>query len=108
MDRVFRFQLGKKETPDENTIRHFRNRLTEMKALPLVHEFFRRQLRKHNFSPKGCQIVDGTLVEVPSRRFSKEEKEAIDAGKTAREIWADQPNKAVQKDVERLAPALTV
>ena len=29
-----------------------------------------------------------------------EEKEAIDEGRTAREIWTDKPNKAVQKDVD--------
>ena len=35
------FKLGK-ATPDENTIRHFRNRLTETKTLPLAHEFSER------------------------------------------------------------------
>ena len=49
---------------------------------------------------KGGQIVDGTLVEVPKQRFSKEEKEAIEAGKSAREIWAKEPNKTVQKDAD--------
>ena len=94
------FKLGKKGTPDENTIRHFRNRLTKTGTLPLLHEFFRRELRKHKFVPKGGQIVDGTIVEVPRQRFTKEEQQAIDEGKTAREIWADNPNKAAQKDVD--------
>lgn len=58
------FELGK-ATPDENTIRHFRNHLTETGTLSLVHEFFERQLLENDIFPKGGQIVDGTLVEVP-------------------------------------------
>ena len=93
------FKLGR-ATPDENTIRHFRNRLTETETLPLVHEFFKQQLGRNGFRPQGGQIVDGTIVEVPRQRFTKEEKQAIKEGKSAREIWPDKPNKAAQKDVD--------
>ena len=55
---------------------------------------------RNGFVPNGSQIVDGALVEVPKQRFSKEEKEAIEAEKSAREIWSKEPNKVVQKDVD--------
>ena len=66
--------------PDENTIRHFRNRLTETETLPLVHELFERQLYENGFLPKRGQVVYGTSVHLPRQRFTKEEKGAIEAG----------------------------
>ena len=44
------------------------------------------------------QIVDASLVPAPKQRNTDAEKEAIKAGKSAREIWPDEPNKAAQKD----------
>jgi transposase, IS5 family len=44
------------------------------------------------------QIVDASLVPAPKQRNTEEEKAAIKAGKTADEIWPDEPNKAAQKD----------
>ena len=48
----------------------------------------------------GGQIVDATLVAAPKQRNTKAEKEAIKAGKTAAEIWPDEPARAAQKDTE--------
>jgi len=42
--------------------------------------------------------VDASLVPAPKQRNTDPEKEAIKAGKSAREIWPDEPNKAAQKD----------
>lgn len=44
------------------------------------------------------QIVDASLVPAPKLRNTDGEKKAIKAGKSAREIWPDKPNKAAQKD----------
>ncbi len=44
------------------------------------------------------QIVDATLVLAPKQRNTDGEKEAIKSGKSAKEIWPDEPNKAAQKD----------
>ena len=87
-------------TPDENTIRHFRNRLTETEAMPILQESFEEQLRAHGFFPKAGQIIDGSLVKAPRQRLTKEEREAVKEGKTAQEIWPDEPNTAAQKDVD--------
>jgi hypothetical protein len=39
-------------------------------------------------------------VPAPKQRNTDAEKEAIKAGKTAREIWPDEPHKAAQKDTD--------
>ena len=46
------------------------------------------------------QIVDASLEKAPKQRNTDVEKEAIKAGKTAREIWSDEPRKAAQKDTD--------
>ena len=95
--RFFGFDLGG-AMPDENTIRHFRNRMIETGTLKRVMKAFDWQLHKKGYIPMSGQIVDATLVPAPKQRNTEEEKAAIKAGKTAKEIWPDEPNKAAQKD----------
>ena len=97
--RFLNFELGG-ATPDENTIRHFRNRLTETGTLKRVMKAFDWQLQKKGYIPMSGQIVDASLVPAPKQRNTEDEKAAVKAGKTANEIWPDEPNKAVQKDVD--------
>lgn len=97
--RFLKFDLGR-PTPDENTIRHFRNRLSETGTLKRVMKAFDWQLQKKGYIPMSGQIVDASLVPAPKQRNSEDEKEAIKAGKTAQEIWPDKPNKAAQKDTD--------
>ena len=95
--RFLGFDLGA-TTPDENTIRHFRNRLTETGALKRVMKAFDWQLHKKGYIPMSGQIVDARLIPAPKQRNTDAEKDAIKAGKSASEIWPDEPNKAAQKD----------
>ena len=97
--RFLGFDLGG-PTPDENTIRHFRNRLTETGTLKRVMKAFDWQLQKKGYIPMAGQIVDASLVPAPKQRNTEGEKAAIKAGKSAREIWPDEPNKAAQKDTD--------
>lgn len=97
--RFLGFDLGQ-PTPDENTIRMFRERLTGAGAIRQLFEEFDRQLRHSGYLAMGGQIVDATLISAPRQRNSREEKAAIKAGKTAAEIWPDQPHKAAQKDTD--------
>lgn len=97
--RFLGFVLGV-PTPDENTIRLFRNKLTETGTLKRVMKAFDWQLQKKGYIPMSGQIVDASLVPAPKQRNTEDEKAAIKAGKSAREIWADEPNKAAQKDVD--------
>lgn len=95
--RFLGFDLGA-VTPDENTIRLFREKLTRAGAIDALFIAFDRQLRERGYLPMGGQIVDATLVAAPKQRNTAAEKEAIKAGKSAAEIWPDQPAKAAQKD----------
>jgi len=97
--RFLGFDLGA-PTPDENTIRHFRNRLTETGTLKRVMKAFDWQLHKKGYIPMSGQIVDASLVPAPKQRNTEGEKEAIKEGKAAHEIWPDEPAKAAQKDVD--------
>jgi len=97
--RFLNFDLGA-PTPDENTIRLFRNKLTETGTLKRVMKAFDWQLHKKGYIPMSGQIVDASLVPAPKQRNTDPEKEAVKAGKSAREIWPDEPNKAAQKDVD--------
>lgn len=97
--RFLGFDLGG-PTPDENTIRLFRNKLTETGTLRRVMKAFDWQLQKKGYIPMSGQIVDASLVPAPKQRNTDAEKEAIKAGRKADEIWPDQPNKAAQKDVD--------
>ena len=97
--RFLGFDLGK-PTPDENTIRGFRERLSEAGAIKALFDAFDRQLKASGYLPMGGQIVDATLVLAPRQRNTDAQKAAIKAGKSAREIWPETPNKAAQKDVD--------
>jgi transposase, IS5 family len=97
--RFLGFELGG-SMPDENTIRHFRNRMSETGTLKRVMKAFDWQLHKKGYIPMSGQIVDATLVPAPKQRNTDGEKEAIKEGRQANEIWPDEPNKAAQKDVD--------
>lgn len=97
--RFLNFDLGG-PTPDENTIRLFRDKLTESGALKRVMKAFDWQLRKKGYIPMAGQIVDASLVPAPKQRNTEGEKQAIKDGKSADEIWPDEPAKAAQKDVD--------
>jgi IS5 family transposase len=97
--RFLGFDLGA-ATPDANTIRLFREKLTEAGALDALFADFDRQLKERGYLAMGGQIVDATLVAAPKQRNTADEKDAIKAGKTAGEIWPDEPARAVQKDTD--------
>ncbi len=97
--RFLGFDLGA-PTPDANTIRLFREKLTEAGALAMVFADFDRQLKERGYLAMGGQIVDATLVAAPKQRNTAPEKDAIKAGKKACEIWPEEPAKAAQKDTD--------
>ena len=97
--RFLGFDLGA-PTPDANTIRLFREKLTEGGALEMLFADFDRQLKERGYLAMGGQIVDATLVAAPKQRNTAHEKDAIKQGKTASEIWPDEPARAAQKDTD--------
>ncbi len=97
--RFLGFDLGA-ATLDANTIRLFRERLARAGAVDTLFATFDRCLRERGYLSMGGQIVDATLVAALKQRNTKAEKEAIKAGKTAAEIWPDEPARAAQKDTD--------
>lgn len=97
--RFLGFDLGG-PTPDENTIRLFRNKLTETGTLRRVMKAFDWQLHKKGYIPMSGQIVDASLIPAPKQRNTDLEKQAIKEGKSAEDIWPDEPSKAAQKDTD--------
>ena len=97
--RFLGFDLGA-PTPDRNTIWSFRERLVRAGAMDDLFAAFDGELRRCGYLAMGGQIVDATLVSASKQRNSNDEKAAIKAGKSAVEIWPDQPAKAAQKDTD--------
>src|SRR4029079_9046873 len=102
--RFLGFDLGA-PTPDENTIRLFRNKLTETETLKRVMKAFDWQLHKKGYIPMSGQIVDASLVPAPKQRNTESEKAAINAGKSAREIWPDEPGEGGPEGYRRTLDA---
>ena len=61
---------------------------------------FEQQLREAGYLAMSGQIVDATLVSAPKQRNTQDQKAAIKAGKSARQIWRGKPNQAHQKGVD--------
>ena len=97
--RFLGFDLGA-PTPDRNTIWTFRERLIRAGVMGDLFAAFDRELRHAGYLAMGGQIVDATLVSAPKQRNTEDEKEAIKAGRSASDIWPDQPAKAAQKDTQ--------
>jgi IS5 family transposase len=97
--RLFGFDLGG-AMPDENTIRHYRNRLTESGTLEALMQAFELQPREAGYLALTGPIVDARWCLRPSSEDTEEERAAIKAGKPAKQIWRGKPNKAHQKDVD--------
>jgi IS5 family transposase len=83
--------------PDATTIWLFREALAQAGLIDRLFERFGQHLEAEGYIARGGQIIDATIVSVPKQRNTKEENEAIKAGKTP-EGWEKQPAKNAQKD----------
>ena len=91
------FRIGE-ATPDQKTIRLFREKLTQAGAFKHLFAAFEGQLRARGYKPTGGRIVDATLLSAPRQRMTRDEKERAKAGESASDIWPDDPDKSAQKD----------
>ena len=88
------------KTPDAKTIWLFREHLSQAGAVNNLFARFDKYLTKAGYLAMGGQIVDATLVSAPKQRNNDGEKADIKEGKSAAEVWPDEPAKAAQKDVD--------
>lgn len=72
--------------PDENTIRHYPNRLTTRGELEALIQAFEQQLRETGHLAMGGKIVDTTLVSAPKQPIAEDETAAIEVAKSVRQI----------------------
>src|SRR3982075_3450809 len=83
--------------PDATTIWLFREALMEGGLIDRLFARFGQHLEAAGYIARGGQIIDATIVSVPKQRNTKEENEAIKAGKTP-EGWEQRPAKNAHKD----------
>ncbi len=93
--------------PDATTIWLFREALAQAGLIDRLFERFGQHLEAEGYIARGGQIIDATIVSVPKQRNTKEENEAIKAGKTP-EGWEQQPANAggaIWRSGQRSSPA---
>jgi transposase, IS5 family len=83
--------------PDATTVWLFREALAKVGLVKKLFERFDRYLDAKGYIARGGQIVDATIVSAPKQRNTREENEAVKAGKTPEE-WEKNPAKNAQKD----------
>src|SRR5712671_4060398 len=83
--------------PDGTTLWLFRETLAKAGLIEKLFEQFGRHLEAKGYIARGGQMVDATIVAVPKQRNSREDNEAVKAGKTPEE-WEKKPAKNRQKD----------
>jgi transposase, IS5 family len=83
--------------PDATTIWLFREALAQAGLIDnKLFERFGQHLEAEGYIARGGQIIDATILSAPKQRNTKEENEAIKAGKTP-EGWEKQSAKKAQK-----------
>src|SRR5271155_928432 len=83
--------------PDGTTLWLFREALAKAGLIERLFERFGQHLEAKGYIARGGQMVDATMVPVSKQRNSREENEAVKAGKTPEE-WEKNPSKNRQKD----------
>jgi len=78
----------------------FREKLTRAEAIDTLFVASDRSLRKRGYLPMGGQLVDATLVAAPKLRTIASERQAIEGGKSAAEIWLEYPAKGAKKGTD--------
>jgi IS5 family transposase len=94
--RFLGLQVSSK-VPDATTIWLFREDLTRAHVVDELFYRFNQHLNESGFRAQKGQIVDASIVKVPTQRNTREEQEHIKAGETPKD-W-NEPKKR-QKDVE--------
>ena len=85
--------------PDAKTIWLFAEQLKELGLERKLFEQFEKELVRQGFAAKGGLIVDGTFVEVPKQRNTKDENAQIKNGEVP-ETLSENPHVLAQKDVD--------
>ena len=86
--------------PDATTVWLYRERLARVGIVERLFGMFDAHMRERGYQAMGGQIIDASIVPVPTQCNSKEENAGIKAGEIPAG-WADgSANKLVQKDLD--------
>ena len=83
--------------PDATTLWLFREKLAKAGLIERLFDRFDQHLAAKGYIARGGQMVDATMVPVPTQRNSRDENEAVKAGRIPEE-WDNKPAKLRQKD----------
>ena len=100
--RSFHHFLGLSEAdlvPDQNTIREFREKLTQAELFGELFAAFNVRLAEQGFITRKGQIIDASFVEVPRQRNSRAENEAIKRGAVP-EDWEQDEKRLAHQDLD--------
>ena len=85
--------------PDAKTIRLFRETLSQAGVVEQLFKQFDTYLADQGLQACGGQLIDASLVPVPTQRNTREENAMVKAGECPTE-WEMQPTKRRQKDTD--------
>ena len=94
--RFLGFDLGA-PTPDANTIRLFREKLTDAGTLQVLFDAFDHRLSINGYLAMGGQIVDATLIAAPKQRNTQDEMDAIKQARRPRRSGPMSPPKQLKR-----------
>ena len=83
--------------PDATTLWLFREKLAKAGLIKKLFEGFDQHLAAKGYMARGGQIIDASIVPVPTQRNSRDENDQLRAGRTPAG-WKQKPAKLRQKD----------
>ena len=83
--------------PDATTLWLFREKLAKAGLMEKLFARFDQHLAAKGYMARGGQIIDASIVPVPTQRNSGDENDELRAGRTPQE-WKKEPAKLRQKD----------
>ena len=83
--------------PDATTLWLFREKLAKAGLIPKLFDRFDQHLAAKGYMARGGQIIDASIVLVPTQRNSRDENAELQAGRTPAG-WKQKPAKVRQKD----------
>ena len=83
--------------PDATTLWLFREKLARAGLIEQLFDRFDQHLAAKGYMARGGQIIDASIVLVPTQRNSRDENAELQAGRTPAG-WKEKPAKVRQKD----------
>src|SRR5262249_5427706 len=83
--------------PDATTLWLFREKLAKARLIEKLFDRFDQHLAAKGYMARGGQIIDASIVPVPTQRNSRDENAELQAGRTPAG-WKQKPAKVRQKD----------